>query len=175
MFHICHIAWLQDDGQLQRTIALLALSLVYKLLKGQMDEFLELGPCYTHSLLEGLILHRNAGMSVIYMCKHGSLDERSAAFLVLKLFLIHRQRPVYIVAMQQGLISLGLMPLLFGIAQAPDSTAEERAMADACLASVHSEHNSCMAAYGTCGLVAKLIAISLHEQRAGTHPDKHGR
>ena len=168
-------AWLQDDGQSQRTIAQLALNLVYKLLRGQMDESDGLDAPYNHSFLEGLILHQNAAMSVMCMCKHGSLEGRHAALAVVKLFLIHRQRPVHMVAMQQGLISLGLMPLLFGIAQAPDSTAEMRAMADACLASVHSEHNSCMAAYGTCGLLAKLIAISLHERRAGTHPDKHGR
>ena len=168
-------AWLQDDGHLQRTIAQLALNLVYKLLKGQMDESDGLDAPYNHSFLEGLILHHSAGMSVIRMCKQGSLESRHAALAVIKLFLIHRQRPVHINAMQQGLISLGLMPLLFGIAQAPDSTAEMRAMADACLASVHSEQNSCMAAYGTHGLIAKLIAISLLEQRAGTHPDKHGR
>ena len=173
----CHTGLLdcRMTGSPQRTIAQLALTLVYKLLKGQMDESDGLDAPYNHSLLEGLLLHRSAGISVIRMYKQGSLEIRHAALSVIKLWLIHRHRPVHMDTMQQRLISLGLIPLLFGIAQAPGSSAEMRAMADACLASVHSQHNSCMGSYGTHGLLASIISITLHEQRSGTHPDKFGR
>ena len=50
-------AWLQDDGHLQRTIAQLALNLVYKLLKGQMDESDGLDAPYNHQAIEA---HRAA-------------------------------------------------------------------------------------------------------------------
>lgn len=170
-----HVAWLQDHGAQQRTIAQLALNLVYELLQGQMDESDGLDAPFNHSFLEGLILHRHAARSVMRMYKQGTPESRPVALAVLKLFLIHRQRPVHLHSMQQGLISLGLMPLLFEIAQATDSTPEMRATADACLASVHSEQNSCMAAYGTHGAIARLIATSLYEQRSGTHPDRRGR
>ena len=171
----CMLPWLQDHGVQQRTIAQLALNLVYKLLQGQLDESDGLDAPFNHSFLEGLILHRQAGMSVMRMYKQGTAESRPLALAVLKLFLIHKQRPVHLHTMQQGLISLGLMPLLFGIAQAPETSPEMKAMADACLASVHNEQNTCMAAFGTHGLIARLVARSLHEQHAGTHPDRRGR
>ena len=148
---------------------------MHKLLQGQMDESDGLDAPFNHSFLEGLILHRNAAMSVMRMYKQGTTESRPLALAVIKLFLIHRQRPVHLHSMQQGLISLGLMPMLFEIAQAPDSTPEIQATADACLASVHSDQNVWVAAFGTHGLIARLIAINLREQRFGTHPDRHGR
>ena len=172
-------AWLQDDGQQQRTIAQLVLNLVYKLLKGQMDEFDEPDAFYhyvtahpkaaqsTRSDPVCKVVHSGAFYSIMRMCKQGSLESRHNALAVLQQIMVNRHGHEDMDTMQQGLISLGLMPLLFGIAQAPDSTAEMRAMADACLASVHSEHNGCMASFGSHCLMARLITITLNERQAG--------
>ena len=185
LFLILHAANLQDDGQQHRTIAQLALNLVYKLLKGQLDESDGLDAPHNHSFLAAVtfhpkaaqgitysdsvfkVIHADAAYSIMRMCKQGSLESRHAALAVLQQIMANKHGRKYMDAMQQGLISLGLMPLLFGIAQAPDSTAEMRAMADACLASVHSEHNGCMASFGTHCLMARLITITLNERRAG--------
>lgn len=166
---------LQDDGQQHRTIAQLALNLVYKLLKGQMDESDGPDAPYNHTFLQAITLHGHAASSIMRMCKQGSLESRHAALTVLWLCLVHRQRPLYLYHMQEVFISLGLMPLLFGIAQAPDSTAEMRSMADECLAGVHSDLNSYMASFGTHCLIARLIALTFAEQRAAANADRHGR
>ena len=180
-----HVAWLQDDGLQHRTIAQLALNLVHKLLTGQTDDPDGADTPPNYSFLAAVtvqpkaaqsiaqtdpvfkVIHSDAGYSIMRMCKQGSLESRHAALAVIKLLLIHRHRPVHMDTMQQGLISLGLMPLLFGIASAPGTSDEMRAMADACLASVHSEQNSCMASFSTHCLMARLITVTLNEQRAG--------
>ena len=185
LFPILHVAWLQDDGQQHRTIAQLALNLVYKLLKGQTDASDGLDAPYNHSKMAPVtshpktargvthsgpvfkVIYPDAAYSIMRMCKQGSLESRHAALAVLQQIMANKHGREYTDAVQQGLISLGLMPLLFGIAQAPDSTAEMRAMADACLASVHSEQNSCMASFGTHCLMARLITTTLNERRAG--------
>ena len=184
VFLMLHVAWLQDDGQQLRTIAQLALNLVHKLLKGQMDEsngpnapyfsFLgavsvhsEAAQSITHSESVFRVIHSDAAYSIMRMSRQGSLESRHAALAVLQQIMVNRHGRESTDTVQQGLISLGLMPLLFGIAQAPDSTAEMRAMADACLASVHSEQNGCMASFGTHCLLARLITITLNEQRSG--------
>ena len=185
MFLMLHVAWLQDDGQQLRTIAQLALNLVHKLLKGQMDESNGLNAPYNYSFLGAVtvhpkaaqsitqsesvfkVIHSDAAYSIMRMSKQGSLESRHAALAVLQQILVNRHGRESMDTLQQELISLGLMPLLFGIAQAPDSTAEMRAMADACLASVHSEQNGCMASFGTHCLLARLITITLNEQQSG--------
>ena len=148
---------------------------MYKLLKGQMDESDGPDAPYNYSFLVAVVLQSDAAHSIIRMCKRGSLETRHAALAVLKQFMINRHGHEFIHSMQEGLISLGLVPLLFGIVQAPDSTAEMRVMADACLASVHSNHNAAMASYGTHCLMARLIAMSLSERRAAANSDRHNR
>lgn len=170
---VCVVAWLQSDGQQNRTIAQLALNLVYKLLKGQMDQSDGPDAPYNYSFLLAIGLQTNAAHSIIRMCKRGSLGTRHAALAVLKQCMINRHGQDFIHTMQERLISLGLMPLLFGIVQAPESTVEMRTMADACLGSLHSNHNAAMASYGTNCLMARLIALSVSERRAAANSDRH--
>lgn len=180
-FLILHVAWLQDDGQQRRTIAQLALNLTHKLLKGAMGDSDALGaPDNRFSLAAATlhpkaaqsdpqpdaavrVVHLDAAYSIMRMCKRGSIESRHAALTVLQQILVNRHGHVDTDSMQQGLISLGLMPLLFGIAQAPETSPEMQAMADACLASVHSDQNVWIASFGAHCLAASLITMTLNE------------
>ena len=165
----------QDDSEQQQTIAQLAVNLIYKLLKGQRDESDGPDAPFNYSFLAAVSLHPDAAYSILCMCKRGSIESRHGALAVLQLFMTNRHGPQFNTPMQENLITLGLMPLLFGIAQAPDSTAEMRSMAETCLASVHSDRNTAMAAFGSHCLVARLIAMTLSERRAASNSDRHSR
>ena len=180
-FLILHVACLQDAGQQRRTIAQLALNLTHKLLKCDMGESDVLGIPDHHLSLAAATSHPKAPQSnpppdsafrvvqleaahsIMRMCKRGSIESRHAALTVLQQILVNRHGHVDTDTMQQGLITLGLMPLLFGIAQAPETSPEMTAMADACLASVHSDQNVWMAAFGAHCLAATLITMTLNE------------
>ena len=180
-FLILHVACLQENGQQRRTIAQLALNLTHKLLKQDMGGSDALGTADNHFSLAAAtsrpkaaqnatqshsafrVVHLDAAYSIMRMCKRGSIESRHAALTVLQQILVNRHGHVDTDTMQQGLITLGLMPLLFGIAQAPDTSPEMQAMADACLASVHSDQNVWVAAFGAHCLAASLITMTLNE------------
>ena len=130
---------------------------------------------WNYSFLVAVSHQPVAAYSIMRMCKHGSLESRHGALAVLQQFLINKHGPQLTHPVQAELITLGLMPLLFGIAQAPHSTAEMRSMAVNCLASVHSDHNAIMAAFGNHCLMARLITVTLGEHRFHANSDKHSR
>ena len=164
---------MQSDGQQQQESAQLALTLVHKLLKGQMDGSDGPDAPYNGSFYSALTGNAQSVHCIIRMCRQGSIESRHGALAVLQQILkcaagqSQKNNPV-----QTTMISLGVMPMLFEVVKAPDSTAEMRRMAEVCLASVHSDNNFVMAAFGTHCLIARLLAISLSECRAAANSDR---
>ncbi len=164
--------FVQTDSQQHQTIAQLAMNLVYKLLKGHMDGSDGPDAPYNSSCYAGVSLDPESAHSIIRMCRYGSVESRHGALAVLQQILTCKAGQL-MTSVQTLLISLGVMPMLFGIVQAPESTAEMRTMATTCLAGIHSDQNVYMATIGTHCLIARLIAISLSERRAAANSDRH--
>lgn len=166
---------MQEDSNQLQTIAQLALNLIFKLLKGQSDESDGPDAPYNFTFLAAVSLDADAAYSILCMCRHGSIESRHGALAVLQLLMTNRHGSQLTNPMQENFISLGLMPLLFGIAQDPASTAEMRSVAKTCLASVHSDHNTMMAAFGSHCLMTRLITMSLRESRDSANSDRRSR
>ncbi len=165
---------MQNDGQQQQESAQLALNLVFKLLKGQMDGSDGPDAPYNASFYSAVTSNPAAMDSIIRMCRRGSTESRHGALAVLQQIMTCSARnPQSEYPVQIVMITMGVMPMLFEVVKSPDSTADMRKMALLCLASLHGENNSFIAAYGTHNVIAKLITLSLGEcRRAAANSDK---
>jgi len=165
---------MQNDGQQQQESAQLALNLVFKLLKGQMDGSDGPDAPYNASFYSAVTSNPAAMDSIIRMCRRGSTESRHGALAVLQQIMTCSARnPQSEYPVQIVMITMGVMPMLFEVVKSPDSTADMRKMALVCLAGLHGENNSFIAAYGTHNVIAKLITLSLGEcRRAAANSDK---
>ncbi|KAL0031111.1 hypothetical protein WJX77_004227 [Trebouxia sp. C0004] len=76
--------WSQSDGQQQQESAQLALNLVYKLLKGQMDGSDGPDAPYNASFYSAVTSNPAAMDSIIHMCRRGRTESRHGALAVLQ-------------------------------------------------------------------------------------------
>lgn len=144
------------------------MSLVHKLLAGQLDGSDGLDAAHNTTFLRDLSNSSTFVNSLLYMCKQGSLESRHGALTVLQHFLVPKIWQQVSTNMRFQLITLGVLPMLLEVANSPAATAEMRVLADTCLQGFQGDElcNNLIGAFGMRPLVARLIGESVRDTRA---------
>lgn len=160
---------MQSDTFQQQQMAQLSNYLIHRLLQSQRDGSDGLDARHNTKFFTAISMIEEVQAGLINMCKHGSTESRHGALAALQLIMsgcvYHELDPVQSAELQILLISHGLVPMLFDIMIAPNSTAEMRKMAEACALSIDGEHSDFAAKLGRHWMLAKLTADSLYAYR----------
>ena len=156
-----------------------AINLIYKLMKGQRDGSDGLDARHNIQFFTAVGMNELIQPSIVNMCKRGTTESRHGALAALRLILsgcaYHKVNEMQSNELQISMISHGLVPMLFEILIAPDSTAEMRKMAQGCVDSIDVQHNTFAAKLGRHCLLAKLTAGAVFLYRQAADADRPSR